>query len=307
MSLAAAVLAEEDEPALRVARPRDRSAVRTFEALAVRSTEAHAIRDERVERERSEPFARHRTDLHVGGLRLLAEFDQLRQRRVGEPHGQTSIEVGRLTDSGKHRGQHGIESVRHQLEELLARPRRLRVCVEVVEYEEWRAAHLFEQRVVLHLGVIGIRRAKVVEEVGDGHKQRRFTAFDHGVRDRGGNVRLPAAVGTGEHQPALGLRGEALGDRDSLAVRALGTRIARATGAEECREGEALQRAETGVAGQAVAALLPVFIAHAAAWHGLTETRVIRIRGDAHEPCPVAVHADRGGLDAQHRRVTLDG
>ena len=58
-----------------------------------------------------------------------------------------------------------MEAVRDDLVELLARPRRLGVRVEVVEHEQRRLAHLVEQPLVRQFGVLVVRGAQLIQQV----------------------------------------------------------------------------------------------------------------------------------------------
>ena len=68
--------------------------------------------------------------------------------------------------------------MRDDLEERLARPGRPGVGVQVVEDQQRRLAHLGQQLVVPQLGVVAVRRAQPVEQVGDRQEERGPPALD---------------------------------------------------------------------------------------------------------------------------------
>ena len=173
--------------------------------------------------------------------------------------------------------------MRDKLRELLARPRRLRVAVEVVEDGQRRLAELVAEAVVGDFGVVAVGGAQAIEEVGDGEEERGAAKRDRAVGDGGGEVRLAATGHAAEDQPALGLLGEAAGCLDGDGVALLRGRVGRASVRQQCLEAEARERAEAGVTQQPLAPRALVLAVGTVAGHGPPEVGAREIGGHPHE------------------------
>src|SRR5438132_6142804 len=128
-----------------------------------------------------------------------------RDGAVAHPALQAGIELGRVEIGGEDSGQLRVIAVVDELKELFLRPWSSALYAEVVENEDGRRADELEQFVVAHIAAGLIGRAKVIEEVWDDHEERRDAGLKAAASDSGGEVRLAAAAGAGEDEPAFGL------------------------------------------------------------------------------------------------------
>ena len=231
----------------------------------------------------------------------------LRERGVREPRAQALVDLLGRPHAGEDGGQRGVETVRDELRELLARPRRLRVAVEVVEHGQWSLAKLVAEAVVGNFGVAAVRGAQAVEEVGDGEEERGAAEFDRAVGDGGGEMGLAAAGHAAEDQPALGIFGEAASGLDGDGVALLRGRVGRAPVRQQCLEAEAGERAEARVAQQPLPPRALVLAVGTVARHGAPEVGAREIGGDAHEARAAAERAGRLAIRCRWPGVSCGG
>ena len=294
--LARAVSPVQHQQPGRPFRPTPRQPERPFEVLARLPTKPVPAWSEALEREVREPLAAHPPHREVTRRRRLLQHEHLREGRVGQPRAEPGVDLLGGPHAGEDGGQRRVEAMRDELHELLARPRRLRVAVEVVEHGERRRPQLLAEPLVGHLGVLGVRGAQAVEEVGDREEERGHAALDRAVGDRGGEVGLAAAGHPGQHQPALGSGREALCRSDRRRVALLGPAIAGTAARQQRLEAETPKRAEARVAQQPLPPRRVVLPPDAVAGHGAAERGILHVGGDAHEARTAAARARRGGL-----------
>src|SRR6478609_7510639 len=87
------------------------------------------------------------------------------------------------------------------LEQLLARPLGAALRAKVVEDEQRRCLHRFEQLVIRDVAAGRERRAQMIEQVGDDRKENLTAEFDASIGDRRGQVRLATPGWPAEQQP----------------------------------------------------------------------------------------------------------
>ena len=178
------------------------------------------------------------------------------------------------------------------LEELLLGPGRRALGAQVVQDEHGRGAHLFEELVVVHIGGRLVGGAQVIEQVGHDDEERRDAVLQAAVGDGGADVRLAAARGAHQHQPALGVLGERFGVLDAALEARLIARIGAAAATDQVIEGEAGERPQVAVALETVQPHILALLAHAATGQRLAELRMIQRQILPHEAGVVAVGTD---------------
>ena len=196
---------------------------------------------------------------------------------------------------GDDRRQARVEAMVDDLEQLLLRPRRrATACRGRRGRARARCGRARTARRSRHLGVGLVGGAQVVEQVRHDDEQRRLAALEHAVDDGGGDVRLAAAAGAGEHEPAVGRLGEGARVVDAAAVLLLRARVGAAAAGDEVRERQPRQRADVRVARRR-SARLALVLRPPAQRHGTTvpEVRVVERHVAAHEARAVAVAGTR--------------
>ncbi len=166
------------------------------------------------------------------------------------------------------------------------------MTAQVVQDHQGSVAHLLEQLIVRDLAAGLVGGPKMVQQVGHHHKEGRPPLLDGGVADSRRQVRLAAAAGPAEHQPAARILGELMSRRHRLREPFLTARLSAAAAAHQVGKGQADERPQVAVALQSRQPLLFLLLQHAAAGEGTTEVRIIE--GDilAHEARPPTERAN---------------
>ena len=158
-----------------------------------------------------------------------------------------------------------------ELEELLLGPGGGTLDAEVIEDEEGGALHHLEELVIADIAAGLVGGAEVVEEVGNDHEKGGAARLYAAAGDGSGKMRLTAAVGSGEDEPAGGLVRKAERRRHSLGEAFLVERVGAAAARAQVFEGEAGERSEIAVALEAGDLVLLKLVLDALAGKGAAE------------------------------------
>ena len=129
------------------------------------------------------------------------------QHLVLQAAAQARVEVLQPLVRGDDGGELCVVAVVQQLEELLLRPRRAALAAQVVQDEQRRRAHHLEELVVGSIALGAERGPQMVQQVRHDHEDDRLAQRQALVGDGRGQVRLAAAVGPGQQEPAFGIPG----------------------------------------------------------------------------------------------------
>src|SRR5690606_31068793 len=109
--LAAAVLPEEDQPALGLPGPVARQLERALQVAPLLAAQRLATGTEGLEGVLSQAVSGHCTDVEVSGHRLEPQLEDLRERGVREAGTEARVDLAGRTHAGEDRGQRRVEAV----------------------------------------------------------------------------------------------------------------------------------------------------------------------------------------------------
>ncbi len=198
MRLAAAVGADEHQPAARILGKGARQAHGAAQVLSLIDAQLAGPQPEILERLIA--VQRERAQLRAAasgaGLAKVGREDLVYLAQVGidQARGDARVEILQPLIRRDHRRQPIVVAVVEDLEELLLRPRGAVVCAQIVQDQQRRVADGVEPLVEARRAVRRVGRPQMIEQVGHDHEEHRVAQRDAEIGDGGGQVRLAAAV-----------------------------------------------------------------------------------------------------------------